>query len=138
MTDENLLVILRPSGNHRGHDRSSDTAADVAHEIDHAGDAIAFLRGNSDVTRCRDGDKQESNTYHLGDAQPHGKAEADEQINLVCAIEQSKWRGTAIPSRSAISPESLMCCRTTMGIITSRITPPPERGRDPQALLCNP
>src|ERR1700678_895205 len=89
VTDEDLLVILSPSSNHRGHDGSSDTAADIAHEIDHAGDAITFLWGNSDVTRCRDGDKQESDSYHLRNAQPHRKAETDEQINLVRAIEQS-------------------------------------------------
>src|SRR5271170_6994929 len=57
VADEDLLVILSPSGNHRGHDGSSDTAADITHEIDHAGDAIAFLWRNSDVPSCRDGDK---------------------------------------------------------------------------------
>ena len=87
MADEDLLVILSPPDNHRGHDGSSDTAADIAHEIDDAGDAIAFLWWNPDVTRCGDGNKQESDSYDLGDAQPHRKFEADEQINLVRAIE---------------------------------------------------
>src|SRR5579862_2634720 len=32
VAEEDLLVILSPSGNHRGHDGSSDTAADIAHE----------------------------------------------------------------------------------------------------------
>src|SRR6202044_434597 len=104
VADEDLLVILSPPGNHRGHDGSSDTAADIAHEIDHAGDAITFLRRNPDVTRCRDGDKEKSDSYHLGDAQPHRKAEADEQIDLGRAIEQSN--GEAQPS-SRDQPSSL-------------------------------
>src|ERR1700722_18274579 len=87
--DENLLVILGPPGNHGRHDGSSDTAANIAHEIDHAGDAIALLWRNPDVARCRDGDKQKSDAYDLSDAQPHGKAEADEQINLMRAIEET-------------------------------------------------
>src|SRR5579872_1130242 len=83
VADEDLLVILSASDNHGGHDGSSDTAADVAHEVDYAGDAIAFLRRHSDVARCRDGYKQKSDSYNLGDTQPHRKLEADEQINLV-------------------------------------------------------
>src|ERR1700761_1486115 len=89
VADQDLLVILSPPGNHGSPDRSSDTAPDVAHEIDHAGDAIAFLRRNPDVTRCRDGDKEKSYSNHLGDTKPHRKTEADEQINLMRAIEQS-------------------------------------------------
>src|SRR5580700_6056981 len=57
VANKNLLMILGSPGNHRGHDRSSNTTADVTHEIDHAGGAVAFLRGNSDVTSGRDGDK---------------------------------------------------------------------------------
>src|ERR1700691_1198756 len=88
VADEDLLVILGSSGNHRGHHGSSDTTPDVAHEIDHAGAAIAFLGRTPDVACRRDGYKQKSDSYHLGDTQPHLKAEADEQINLVRAIEQ--------------------------------------------------
>src|ERR1700733_8272910 len=96
VADEDLLVILRTPGNHRGHDGSSDTAANVPHEVDHAGHAVTFLWRNSDITRRRDRDKEKSDTYHLSDAQPHREAEADEQINLVGAIEQSN--GKAQPS----------------------------------------
>ena len=87
MAHENLLVVLTPPDNHGGHDRSSDTAADVAHEVDYAGDAITFLRRHSDVACRRDGDKKKSDSYDLGDAQPHRKLEADEQINLVRRVE---------------------------------------------------
>jgi len=89
VADEDLLVILSAPENHRGHDRSSDAAADIAHEIDHAGYAVSFLRRNSDITGCRDGNEQESDSYYLGDTQPHRKTEADVQINLVRAIEKS-------------------------------------------------
>ena len=97
MADEDLLVILSPSGNHCSHDGGSDAAADVTHEVDHAGDTIAFVRRNSVVTRCGDGNKQKSDSYHLCYAQPHRKTEADEQIDFVSAIEESDSK--AYPSR---------------------------------------
>ncbi len=89
MADEDLLVILSPAGNHCGHDGGSDAASDVTHEVDHAGDAIAFVWRNSVVTGCGDRNKQKSDSYDLGYAQPHRKTEADEQINFVSAIEES-------------------------------------------------
>ena len=92
MADEDLVVILRPSGNHCRHNGRSDAAADVTHEVDHAGDAIAFVRRNSVVTRCSDGNKQKSDSYDLGYAQPHRKPEAHEQINFVSTIEESNGK----------------------------------------------
>ncbi len=73
MADEDLLVILRAPHDQSGHQRSPDTAANVAHEIDYSGDAVAFLRRDSDVTCRGDGDEKKSDSHYLRDAQPHCK-----------------------------------------------------------------
>ena len=84
---------LRAAGDQCGDQRSSDAASDVAHEIHDAGDRVVFLRRNSDVGHQRDGHEQEAQADHLGDAQPGGGTEADQQIDAPGGIKHGDGQG---------------------------------------------
>src|ERR1700760_1488074 len=89
MAHEDLLMVLSSPGDHSSDHGRPNTAAYISHEINHAGDAVAFLWRNSDITRCCNRHEQESDSYDLSHAQPHRKGKADKQVNLVRAIEES-------------------------------------------------
>ena len=77
------LVDLRPARDERGHHRRSDAASDIAHEVDQAGDAVTFLRSDTDV-RCQvDGNEEESQAKYLHHPEDAGRSKADVEVQLL-------------------------------------------------------
>jgi hypothetical protein len=72
------LMELRAPRNQRGDQGRSHAASHIAHEIDDSGDRVVLLRRNSDVSHQRNRHEQESQTNHLGNAQPRAA------LKLIC------------------------------------------------------
>jgi hypothetical protein len=66
--DQPGLVKLRSPYNHCRDNRGSDTAAHISREVHQAGDGVALVRSNSDVSRRRGWDKDETHRQILADA----------------------------------------------------------------------